>query len=79
MAIPRMGIRRDTSSTLCPNLLKRVERSLFKSTLGASKHCHYNEYSIKPVGLQGGVTGCAELDTRRRRVRGMAENLPDPH
>eukprot|EP00983_Pelagomonas_calceolata_P046902 1140381-Pelagomonas_calceolata.AAC.4 len=31
---------------------------------------------------EGGVAGCAEVNTKRRRVwasRGMADNLPDPH
>eukprot|EP00983_Pelagomonas_calceolata_P074139 1152432-Pelagomonas_calceolata.AAC.1 len=70
-----MGIRRVTSSSPCPILVTRVERSLLKSASGASKFISL----LDGIGmkLQSKLGGCmsvkAKLFKRLQSVKGVDE------
>eukprot|EP00983_Pelagomonas_calceolata_P017917 562030-Pelagomonas_calceolata.AAC.1 len=70
-----MGIRRVTSNSLCLALVTRVERSLLKSTSGASKFISVlNGMGTK---LQSKLGGCMsvknKLFKRLQSVKGVDE------
>eukprot|EP00983_Pelagomonas_calceolata_P043921 1139084-Pelagomonas_calceolata.AAC.2 len=68
-----MGVRRVTSSSPCLIMLMRVERSLFESSFGASKH--------KLVWQTRSREEFSQLSEAHHRGqgRGAVTNPPEPH